>query len=145
MPTYRSAAALDEQIIVLAAAWLPQKEIAAQLGVHRNTISRRLAVPSVQARIAELRAQAQRRAEGRVIEGAERLACMALDHLEPLLDASPTKALGAAKALLDFASRPRVPQPPGRRRRQASMGPGDISTYELYPGVTLASLTRMGH
>jgi len=144
MATYRNAAALDEQIIVLAAGWVPQKEIAAQLHVHRNTISRRLAVPSVQARVAELRAQVQRHAEGQVIAGAERLACMALDRLEPLLDGSPAKALGAAKAILDFASKPRVPQSPERRRRKASMRQGDVATYELYPGITLAGIASMG-
>src|SRR5262249_44650502 len=115
MATYRSAAALDEQIVVLAASWLPQKAIAARLRVHRNTVSRRLAVPRVQARIAELRAQAQQRAELRVIAGAERLACLAVDRLEARLDASPTKALDAAKALLDFASGQRVPQPAQRQ------------------------------
>src|SRR5262245_762725 len=109
MATHHRAHVLDDQIAVLAASLLPQKDIAARLRVHRNTISRRLAVPSVQARIAALRAEAQQRAEARVIttlqERFDAAAESAFQRLHGLMEEGPPGvSLRAAESVLDRSS-----------------------------------------
>ena len=67
--------ARDQQIAALAAAGVRQGEIARRLGVHRNSVGRRLRLPTVQAHIEAMQAQVfervwQRESE-RIVEQLE--------------------------------------------------------------------------
>ncbi len=53
--------ARDQQIAALAAAGVRQGEIARRLGVHRNSVGRRLQQAQVQTRIREIRHQCSAR------------------------------------------------------------------------------------
>src|SRR6266571_2576055 len=67
--------ARDQQIAALAAAGVRQGEIARRLGVHRNSVGRRLRLPTVQAHMEAMQAQVfervwQRESE-RIVEQLE--------------------------------------------------------------------------
>ncbi len=94
--------ARDQQIAALAAAGVRQGEIARRLGVHRNSVGRRLRQAQVQARIGEIRHQVQRQAVLRLTEHIEHAASQAGDRLTALLEhGSPHTVFRVAQFILD--------------------------------------------